>query len=295
MVDCSRRALLGSLLSCSAVGLAGCIDGSGQANGEPQTPTDTAEPPDQQGTARDEQADGTSQETETGEDDDSDPITVVDTAVVERGSGCGQRDETITQTEINGNIVTVNGTISVQNACHNPVIEAGVSGTTLSVTVGSEPNDESEVCTQCVGSLTYESTVELSRAGIERVDVTHDQYSGQNDGVGDPENPTVDNIETVETKCQTKDSTATARVEDGAVVVEGVLHAPDQCHEATVTGLTYDENTLELTIGVESTDEICTACTGEIHYEADIDLGGVSPDRLRVDHVSGESHQIDLT
>jgi hypothetical protein len=106
-------------------------------------------------------------------------------------------------------------------------------------------------------------------------------------------------IETVRSDCgDPGDDDAAATVSDGTVRVEGVLPAPDPCHEAVLETASYEDGTLSFRIGAQSTrdGEPCPACVGAVEYEASVELDDASGlEAVTVVHATpdGEEHELD--
>jgi hypothetical protein len=210
--------------------------------------------------------------------------------------------------------VSLAGVKTASNPCQEVVLNTAVSGAELSVDVATEPQEDSDDCIQCIGSLEYEATVALSNDAVETVTVSHGEdgptttvdadeapdeiveESNETTPVETPESdpePHVERIDTVETACATGEDSIQATRDGDSLSVEGVIGAPDPCHTATVSGISLSESALEVVVDVESEDKICQECVGEVRYEARIDLDGAEVERLVVDH-GGNTHSIDL-
>lgn len=125
--------------------------------------------------------------------------------------------------------------------------------------------------------------------------------AGNGTGNSDPsDDPAIESasIETTGTDCGGPDDdnvTAFSPDED-PVRVEGVLPAPNPCHEATLEAASVEESTLALTIDVEQDlpdDEECVQCHGAVEYAVSVSLvEDVEIDELHVDHATGGSFGI---
>lgn len=113
----------------------------------------------------------------------------------------------------------------------------------------------------------------------------------------DPDGPVATaDIVTVGAECGgPNDDRAHVIRDDDAIVIEGTLPAPTPCYAATLTDATVEDDTLVVTVDVESDledDEGCVQCHGKIDYSATLTLAtDVSVDRVTVQHASGTSHE----
>lgn len=285
MTDISRRDALAALAGASVTGLAGCVEDMLRAN-------DSLDSDDSEGDSGG----------DTDDDDDQSgdsEITVLDIAIDTLGTNCLQPDDPTTAIEVLDNAVKISGTISAPNPCHVAVADATVEESTLTVDIDVEPENADTDCIQCVGSVEYEARVDLS-AAIQTVEVNHvdDDVQVSVDADETPKSepePTVDDVETLETDCSTGDETADATIDDDTLTVEGVIGAPDPCHAAEVVDLVHEDGELTVVVDVESTldeGEMCQQCLGAVRYEASIDLDGAELERVRVDHESGDRHTV---
>jgi hypothetical protein len=290
MTDISRRKVLSAGVAAGVSGLAGCLDSlvEGEENTEDDQSSDDGTPSTSDGIQV------TNVETET-----------VDTA-------CRSDEEEGSESTINGDTVEVTGTLFTSNPCHTVSAEASVSGSTLSVAVSGEPEEGTE-CTQCLGRVEYQVQVSLSEAGVETVDVSHGSGDGTGEGAssGSSDGQSADTmdadtstdielaVETIESgqgTCAQGDEYASGNREDGTLTLDGVIQAPNPCHEAVVSDITTSGGTQTVNVGVESTlgeDEMCQQCLGHISYQ--VTLSGAntaSNEEIRVQHSSGFSTTI---
>lgn len=101
-------------------------------------------------------------------------------------------------------------------------------------------------------------------------------------------------IETTNTDCAGENSeTVDVTFGDEAITVSGVTPAPTPCHDAVVADSSLSEDAFSLTVDVEQRDGVCTDCTGQVAYEAQVEgdgVGNVSEGSVR--HVRGGTHGI---
>lgn len=152
----SRRDALAALTAAGVTGLAGCVADTLQTN---------------DGNEADGNAGGS------GGSDGQDGPTVVDVTTETVSSGCLDPTAAGSDVTIDGQTVRMTGVIEAPNPCHVVVADAAVEATTLTVSVDVEPEDDVLDCIQCVGSLEYDVSVNLSESGIETVDVRHVEES----------------------------------------------------------------------------------------------------------------------
>lgn len=282
MTDLSRRKVLSAGVAAGVSGLAGCLDSLVEADDEEQSAEDN---------------DGTDQDTSSGIQ-----ITNVETETVD--SACRTDEKEDSESTIEGESVEITGTLFTSNPCHVATANASVSGSTLSVAVGAEPEEDETECSQCLGRLEYQIQVSLSEAGIETVDVSHPEGSEQASGSGgtsdttsrgteDDIGMTVQAVETQQSTCESREERVTADREDGTLTLGGVIQAPNPCHETIVDSITTTDGMRTVNVGVESTlgdDEVCQQCVAHLAYQ--VTLSGVetaSDSEIRVQHSSGFS------
>lgn len=109
-----------------------------------------------------------------GASDDKIADDVVDQEITTVDTGCGTPDDDDRSTDIDGEIVTIEGVRTAPNPCHDAVIsEVALKNGTLKVTIDVEPSSgEDEVCIDCVGRIEYEAVLELDDE-VEDVIVEH--------------------------------------------------------------------------------------------------------------------------
>ena len=253
--------------------------------------------------------------TDDNESDDGVTISgsVVDASIETVGTDCAGPDDGATAS-LSGDTVTIEGVLPAGTPCHEAVLEiasyeAGPSSDgmhsandeagTLSVTIDAA--DTGETCVQCAGAVTYRAEVELEDAsGLDTVMVDHATPTGSGHRIHpgqdhpDEGSPAVvsTSIETVDSGCGTgEDDAVVVTFEDDAVALEGVLPAPNPCHEADFASIGVDAAELSLRIDVRSTledGEGCVECVGAISYEAVVELedsGAI--ESVQVDHATG--------
>ena len=94
-------------------------------------------------------------------------------------------------------------------------------------------------------------------------------------------------VETTDTSCSSGGAAADVSIGDGTVDFSGRLHAPTPCYEVVVKSTAYDAegNELTVTLGIESTAEVCVECVGSLVFEGDVSFEGeiLSEATLRYD------------
>jgi len=95
-------------------------------------------------------------------------------------------------------------------------------------------------------------------------------------------------INTIETSCGTQDSDSSrSTIDDDELLVSGTITAPNPCHDATLEETVIEDSELVVTIGIESTAEVCQDCIGAIEYIARFDVEGLDQiEDVMVEHVS---------
>jgi hypothetical protein len=161
---------------------------------------------------------------------------------------------------------------------------------------------------QCAGAVTYRADVELEDAsGLDTVMVDHATPTGADHRIQPGQDPddgshavVGTSIETVDASCGTGEDDAVAvTFEDDAVALEGVLPAPNPCHEALVEAASYEAGTLSVAIDAADAtgeDEGCVQCHGSVTYRADVELEDASAvETVLVDHATptGGEHELD--
>lgn len=303
MTDLSRRAVLATSAAAGVSGLSGCLDalvegseddeGGDDGSEDPETDTGGTDPGTDDGEGTDED--------ETGEDetDGTDPkLEVIGVSTETVDSYCRTDDEESVETDIDGDTVDVSGVLLTPDPCHEARVSAEVTGETLTVTVRSEaPDDEDVGCGQCTGAIEYESSIELSDAGIETVEVIDGNDDAEGTGEKTEENEvTVAGVDTATTTCAGGDDSARATSTDGQLTIQGQIRAPNPCHEAVVSDLTAADDEVTVTVGVESTlgeDEMCQQCVGLVSYSVTLAGGnGQFEKPVRVVHGSNFSETV---
>ncbi|MDG5760622.1 hypothetical protein QA600_14895 [Natronococcus sp. A-GB1] len=92
-------------------------------------------------------------------------------------------------------------------------------------------------------------------------------------------------IERREQRCASdEDDAAAARLDGGSLVLEGLIRTPTPCHVLVLESVSYERDTLEVTIGVDEPDGFCVQCLGVVEYVLEIELDGREPDCVAVFH-----------
>jgi len=126
-------------------------------------------------------------------------------------------------------------------------------------------------------------------------------------GAGDDGEGGIDSDGVVDTSMETlgtdcggpDDDDATASVSGNTVTINGVLPAPNPCHEALVEAASYEAGTLSVAIDAADAtgeDEGCVQCHGSVTYRADVELEDASAvGTVLVDHATptGGEHELD--
>lgn len=278
-----RRAFLATASALGA-GLAGCLEAGDEPDGG------TGDGDDQQGNGDD---DGS----QSGEDG------IAGTTITTTGSDCGGPDDDRVAADVDGSTVTLVGTLGAPNPCHEAVITAAeVTDGHLSVTVDVEsdlPDDEE--CVTCQGAVSYEATVDLGDGAtivggtVEHATGDSHEFDGDADADSSPAVRRTD-ITTTDVGCFGVGDTAGVDIvrEDGVVVLEGGFTASNPCNRAVLEGATIEDDTLHVTVGVESTldeGEVCQQCQGFVSYEAGIEVDSLDAlEAVRVEHPDGSTY-----
>ena len=92
-------------------------------------------------------------------------------------------------------------------------------------------------------------------------------------------------IERREQRCASdEDDAATARLDGGALVLEGIIRTPTPCHLLVLESVSYERDALEVTVGVDEPDGFCVQCLGVVEYVLEIELDDRTPDCVAVFH-----------
>jgi hypothetical protein len=133
--------------------------------------------------------------------------------------------------------------------------------------------------------------------GSENGDENSDDNGTENGGDNGTQNgdDSLDvTIETTNTDCAGADNdTVDVEFGDEKITVSGVTPASTPCHDAIVTESSLADGGFTLTVDVEKRDEMCTDCTGQVSYEAQLEgdgVGDISEGTVR--HVQGGTHGI---
>ncbi|MFU8868629.1 hypothetical protein [Natronococcus sp.] len=81
-----------------------------------------------------------------------------------------------------------------------------------------------------------------------------------------------------------EDDAATVRVDDGTLVVEGLIRTPTPCHGLVLESVSRERDALEVTVGIDEPDGFCVGCLGVVEYVLEVDLDGRAPDCVAVFH-----------
>lgn len=241
-------------------------------------------------------------------------LSVVESGIETTGTGCAGDGDSAALT-VESETVTVDGTLTAGNPCHEATLEtAEVTDGNLSVVVDVAAVDET--CVDCVGEINYEATLEVSGATavedfdgvtVEHVDgttfaledgslVARDAPSGDPDGDAADTGIVDQSIETVEATCGGR-NTHESTVEGNSVTVDGTFSVSNPCHEATLGGVSLDNGTLSVDVGARSTlgdDEICPQCIGEVTYRVEVTLAdGTTVDNVSVNQLSAGSAPVE--
>lgn len=169
-----RRTLLKRLGAVTAAGtIAGCLDDATTDGGDPGAGEDDGEADDGE-----DQHDGNEDQKDDGDGDDGGDgdedvqATVTDSTVETIDADCGEGDDAAA--EFGSESVTVTGAIEAPNPCHTATVEEATIDTgTLTAVVGLEETDD-EVCTECVGLVEYEASIEVDGiGGVDEIVVSH--------------------------------------------------------------------------------------------------------------------------
>lgn len=180
----------------------------------------------------------------------------------------------------------VDGQLLTPTPCHDPVLEdADHDDTTLSVTIGTERDDQ-DLCTQVIDCAVYEEPVRTPETtGLTDVAVRHD-------GAGEETLALEAVVDSRERNCNRprhEASTVENRSSRANVVrLTGHVVAPTPCHEVVFETIDYDGEDLSVTLGLNSTLEDGEACIQVVTcfaYSATIRLpDGASPSDVTVTH-----------
>lgn len=98
-------------------------------------------------------------------------------------------------------------------------------------------------------------------------------------------------------ECTSQDTgSATLDIGEETVTVHGTIIGSNTCHVARMDAVTYDEETAELVLLVESVEEAgediaCAPCITAIDYTVVVTFSGPRPDRMVVRHRRGENRR----
>lgn len=305
MTELSRRDVLGATAAVGATGLAGCLgalveDDSDPADGTGDTGGD------------DNDAEGGRGDGNGGDSHDSSdvelPAGVAAVSVETTAADCGGPEDDYIDADVDEDVVRVVGTLPAPNPCHEAIL-AGIDldDGELSLVIDVEDTTEAdEECAQCHGAVDYETVVELENGTtVETVDVRHETGGGHAAAWDSASGTAVDlqageySIETRQTGCQSSDlGVADASIDDDVVTVDGVIEASNPCHEATLEGVTIENQQLSLRIDVASTlaeGEVCQQCLGQVAYRATVEVAEASQlEDVTVDHATDGPHTISV-
>jgi hypothetical protein len=106
-------------------------------------------------------------------------------------------------------------------------------------------------------------------------------------GFATPEDDATASLERRDQRCASdEDDAATVRIDEGALVLEGLIRTPTPCHALVLESVSYEDDgdALEVTIGVDDPDGFCVQCLGVVEYVLEIELDGREPDCVAVFH-----------
>jgi hypothetical protein len=314
-----RKFLAGA--SAAVVGLAGCVsnggtdndDGnSGDGGNQDDNPGDGDNGSGDGGNGDDGSGDGGNGDDGTGDGDDGNgddgnsddasgdgidlPDGVSTASIPTANTDCGTSDADRFDAEL-GETVTINGTLSAPNPCHEAVFsEITLEGGELGVTIDVEDTSGDTGCVECIGEVSYEATIELDDVEVTKATLTHVTGGTYTiEGSRTYPNPTVTDtaIEMVGAECGTEDD-ATANIEPGeeAVEITGTVIASNPCHRAVLSDVTVDGSKLDVEVGLEETEtDVCESCTGAISYEATVTIEEMKGlNTVSVSHPDGSSY-----
>lgn len=163
MTECTRRDALAGAVALGAVGIAGCVTGSGDT---PNPDPENGSAPDDNGndsTTPEDSGNGGSDPADSGAVDNS----VVNSSIETTAATCGNLDGGSETVSVTNTTVTIDGTRGgLSNPCHEAVLGAvRFENGELTVEVGTRSTaGPDEACITCVGTVEYEVTVELESA-----------------------------------------------------------------------------------------------------------------------------------
>lgn len=298
MREITRREALAGAASLGAVGVAGCVSDSSE-NGPENSSED--DPGDE------------SQGTENGEPDESFDVELVDSSITTTDASCGSGEGGSASAVTEEGALVVEGVVPTSDPCYEASLSesaTALEGRVLSVGVEASEVESAENCVTCLGEVTYEARFEFSSdiedvSTFESITVDHRGMDGEThvvtgervesesggeggDGEGEPSDAgradtepgaavMGHSIETVEADCgsATDDRVVSSGVaRDNTVTVEGVVTAPNPCHEATVEGVEFRDGLLNVEVGATPLEEegMCVQCLGAISYKATVQV-----------------------
>lgn len=121
------------------------------------------------------------------------------------------------------------------------------------------------------------------------------------EGADASDSPGIDDasIETLGSDCGSPDDGGiTVDVTENTVAVDGVLPAPNPCHEAVLVDMGLEDETLSVVIDVADTtaeDEGCVMCHGKVEYLAEVEPVDLSEiESVAVTHETGNRHTTEI-
>ncbi|MEY7850375.1 hypothetical protein AB7C87_14395 [Natrarchaeobius sp. A-rgal3] len=151
------------------------------------------------------------------------------------------------------------GRLTTPTPCHEPVLEDAEGGDgSLSVTVGSERNDENG-CPDVVSCADYEEAFELpDSSGYTDLSVVHT-------GVGDDVSVLEATVSSERVDCnrssEARENRATdVEIDGNEIRFAGRLVAPTPCHEVVFRAVDYDGDDVSVDVGLDSTLEDGEVC-----------------------------------
>ena len=282
-----RKAVLSSI-GIGAAAIAGCVsDSPGSDDGN------------------DDGNDGNDDNTGNGDDTgNSDPVDLSG-SIARTGSDCSGPDPGTAAAYVSDGVHVVEGSLPSPTPCYEPSLEStGYEDGTLSVTVDVVEEEVDGTCIECEGEISYEATVEgADPADVDSVEVVHvtgETYTIPKDDFGSIR-PQLVSAELTDTAAETRSGENSGRSEvmlddltrlsgDGVerVEVQGRIPTETPHYEAVLEESSVVGTALELSVGVESTqedDEMGTQPLGVVTYTVAVELrNGDALQSARIEH-----------
>jgi hypothetical protein len=286
-----RKAVLSSI-GIGAAAIAGCVsDSPGSDDDDADNPTNGDDGND-------------------GENDDNtgNGGTVDPSGSIERtGSDCGGPDSDTAAAYAADGVHVIEGTLPSPTPCYEPSLEStGYDDGTLSVSVDVVEEETDGTCVECTGEVRYEATVEgVAPDEVDSVEVTH--VTGGTHTITEDEfgsiRPKLVSAELTDTGSETRSGESRDRSEvqlddlsrlsgDGVerVEVRGTIPTETPHYKAVLEDASVAGTTLELAVGVESTQEdgeMGTQPLGVVTYTVAVELrNGDALRSARIEHPS---------